>query len=373
MGVYRRADSDTYWMALMIDGQRARQDTGVQDRKVAEEVFAAWQVQVARERWLGVPPPAPKHTVRELLTEYEATVTPRKSPDSQRRDQMVLARFTRRWGTKPLEELRNKAIEDYLAERLEDVTLATASKELGILKSAYTRALRWGWATDSPFRGIALNQEGEERLRWVTDEEEARLLAACAPWLRELVIVGLDTGLRRGNLAGLQWSWVQQEGTVLVVPRQHLKARKTTVLIPLTTRAAAIIQRQARRPECPHVFTQPGGMPYSLDQVGIAMVRAARRVGLDGVSLHTLRHTFISRLVQEGRPLPEVAALAGHRDIKMTLRYAHLAPSHLREGIQALEQRTRRANPSARGLPTETRLSTENRVTRVSREISWGT
>ena len=59
-----------------------------------------------------------------------------------------------------------------------------------------------------------------------------------------------------------------------------------------------------------------------------------------GVSLHTLRHTFISRLVQAGRPLPEVAALAGHRDIKMTLRYAHLAPSHLRAGIQALEQRS---------------------------------
>ena len=55
------------------------------------------------------------------------------------------------------------------------------------------------------------------------------------------------------------------------------------------------------------------------------------------MSLHTLRHTFISRLVQAGRPLPEVAALAGHRDIKMTLRYAHLAPDHLREGIAALE------------------------------------
>ncbi|MEE8493293.1 MAG: tyrosine-type recombinase/integrase, partial [Nitrospirales bacterium] len=134
--------------------------------------------------------------------------------------------------------------------------------------------------------------------------------------------------------------------------------------IPLTTRAAAIIQRQARRPECPHVFTQPGGMPYSLDQVGIAVVRAARRVGLDGVSLHTLRHTFISRLTQAGRPLLEVAALAGHRDIKMTLRYAHLAPSHLRAGIQALEQQ----RSGGDGVTPE--LSTENCVTLVSREIS---
>ena len=81
------------------------------------------------------------------------------------------------------------------------------------------------------------------------------------------------------------------------------------------------------------------------------------------MSLHTLRHTFISRLVQAGRPLPEVAALAGHCDIKMTLRYAHLAPSHLRAGIQALEQRSPRQLASAA-------LSTEIRVTPVSREIA---
>ena len=79
--------------------------------------------------------------------------------------------------------------------------------------------------------------------------------------------------------------------------------------------------------------------------------------------MHTLRDTFISRLVQAGRPLPEVAALAGHRDIKMTLRYAHLAPSHLRAGIQALEQRNS-------GYPAGPAVSTEPRATPVSREFA---
>jgi hypothetical protein len=65
-----------------------------------------------------------------------------------------------------LDQLRNKILEDYLTERLHDVTLATVSKELGILKSAYGRALRWDWVTTTPFRGIALNQEGEARVRW---------------------------------------------------------------------------------------------------------------------------------------------------------------------------------------------------------------
>jgi len=348
-------------MSLVIDGKRMRQDTGVQDRTVAGEIFAAWQVQMARARWLGLPAPTPRHTVQELVTEYLAKVTPRKAPASQRRDHVVLARFRKRWGALDLDQLRTKTLEDYLTERLHDVTLATVSKELGVLKSAYARALRWDWVSTTPFRGIALNQEGEERVRWLTDEEEARLVETAAPWLREFILVGLDTGLRRSNLVGLQWSWLHDHGTVLVVPRQLVKAKKATVMIPLTTRAATIIQRQRR--QGPHVFTQPDGEAYSLDQVGMAVIRTAKEARLPGVSLHTLRHTFISRLVQAGRPLPEVAALAGHRDIKMTLRYAHLAPSHLRAGIQALEQRNA-------GYPAGLALSTEPRVTPVSREFA---
>jgi len=137
---------------------------------------------------------------------------------------------------------------------------------------------------------------------------------------------------------------------------------KVTVMIPLTTRAATILQRQGRHEDTPHVFTQSDGRAYSLEQVGMAVIRTAKQAQLPGVSLHTLRHTFISRLVQAGRPLPEVAALAGHRDIKMTLRYAHLAPSHLRAGIDALEQRNTR---HIGGLE----LSTELCVTPVSQDF----
>ena len=147
MGVYRRTDAETYWMSLVIEGKRLRQDTGVQNRRVAGEIFAAWQVQVARDRWLGMPAPTPTHTVQELVTEYLATVTPRKSPASQRRDHVVLEEFRRRWGVLGLDQLSTKTLEDYLAARLHNVTLATVSKELGVLKSAYGRAMQWDWVT----------------------------------------------------------------------------------------------------------------------------------------------------------------------------------------------------------------------------------
>jgi hypothetical protein len=165
-----------------------------------------------------------------------------------------------------LDQLSNKTVEDNLTERLHDVTLATVSKELVVLKSAHARALRWDWVSTTPFRGIALNQEGEERVRWLTDDEETWLVTGAAPWLRDIILVGLDTGLRRSNLVGLQWSWLHEQGTILVVPRQLVKAKKATVMIPLTSRAALIIQRQRRHG--PRVFTHPDGHAYSLDQVG---------------------------------------------------------------------------------------------------------
>jgi integrase len=224
-----------------------------------------------------------------------------------------------------------------MSDRLQTVCFATVSKELGLLKSAYRNAIRWGWVNNNPLAGLSLNQEGDGRLRWLTREEEARLLLACAPWLHDMVIVGLDTGLRRANLVGLQKEWLYRTGTVLIIPRQNMKLKKTILTIPLTTRAATIVSAQSEASASRHIFTRPDGKPYSYAAVSTAFIRSARRAGLHDVSLHTLRHTFVSRLVQAGRPLAEVAALAGHRDIRMTLRYGHLAPRHLEESIRALE------------------------------------
>jgi integrase len=141
--------------------------------------------------------------------------------------------------------------------------------------------MRWEWVSTTPFRGIALNQEGEERVRWLTDDEEAHLLKAAAPWLRDFILVGLDTGLRRSNLVGLQWSWVHEQGTVLVIPRQLVKAKKATVMIPLTSRAATIIRRRQGL----HVFTRPDGQAYSVDQVGMAESSASGNSGVGGTAL----------------------------------------------------------------------------------------
>jgi hypothetical protein len=117
MGVYRRTDSQTYWMSVKINGVRLRKNTGVCHRKAAEDIYDAWMVQLARERCIGRVQPEPEYTVSQLLAEYQAKVTPYKSAHSQRRDRMVLKRLTTRWGTLRLDALTSKVIEDYITER----------------------------------------------------------------------------------------------------------------------------------------------------------------------------------------------------------------------------------------------------------------
>ena len=340
MGIYRRPDSPTWWMSLQVNGQRVRVNTMVEDRSLAEEFFCAWKTEIARTRWLGAPPPDGDHTVTELIAHYVKTVSSRKSVGSQQRDRLILAKFVTRWGTMLLRDLTTLQIEEYMAERRAQVSFATISKELGVLKSAFRCAVRWTWASRSPFLGIVLNQEGTARTRWLSDDEERRLLAHCPDWLRDIVIVGLDSGLRPGNLVGLQCAWVQPGAGCLIIPRDQTKTKKLPLTIPLTSRAADIVHRNLVHARSHYLFLSPAGDVYTCAEVNRALKRAAIKAGIPDLCLYTLRHTFISRLVQAGVSLPEVAALAGHRDVRMSMRYAHLAPQHLRDSIAALEART---------------------------------
>lgn len=324
-------------MSLQVNGQRVRLNTMIKDRHLAEELFCAWKTELARTRWLGAPTPDGEHTVAELVTQYLKMVSPRKSSASQQRDRVILTRFATRWGKSPLRDLTTQVIEEYLSKRIAQVTFATASKELGVLKAAFRCAIRWGWATHSPFVGIVLNQEGTARTRWLTSDEENQLLNHCPTDIRDIAIVGLDTGLRPGSLVGLQCAWVQPAATSLIIPREHTKTKAFPITIPLTTRAADIIRRNLETARSDYLFVSGTCRPYTCAEVNRLLQRAALKAGITDICVYTLRHTFISRLVQAGVSLPEIAALAGHRDIRMTMRYAHLAPQHLRDSISTLE------------------------------------
>lgn len=174
-----------------------------------------------------------------------------------------------------------------------------------------------------------------------TFDEAARLLRHAPP----LVVVGLRTGMRIGELVALRWGDVSLDRQHVTVCRaawwdsdgkKHEGAPKNhkTRTIPLTGDALAVLQALPQRTG--YVFTDDAGRQLRPTQCKWPLWRAQDAAELRRTGPHVLRHTFASHLVMRGVPLSAVQALMGHSTIQMTTKYAHLAPDHLRAAVDAL-------------------------------------
>ncbi len=153
--------------------------------------------------------------------------------------------------------------------------------------------------------------------------------------LTPLVMVAMHTGLRFGELADLTWADVDLTRALLTVRTEVAKNWRTRY-VPLNTEAAGALTawRPVKANPSAHVF--PGKEGGRLEDIKTAWGKLLRSANVTNFRFHDLRHTFASRLVMAGVDLNTVRELLGHTDIKMTLRYAHLAPEHKAAAVAKL-------------------------------------
>lgn len=155
--------------------------------------------------------------------------------------------------------------------------------------------------------------------------------------LKPLVLVALNTGLRRGELLGLSWGAVNLAAKIVTVTGGNAKSGNTR-RIPLNSEALDVLTRWHRRHGRPGkdqlVFPGPDG--ERMKQISTAWKTLMKLAGLIDFRFHDCRHHFASWLVQKGVDLNTVRELLGHADILMVLRYAHLAPHNLRLAVDKL-------------------------------------
>jgi integrase len=197
-----------------------------------------------------------------------------------------------------------------------------------ILHTAIREAADQGYSIPHDLKSSA------PKTRFLTHEEETRLLLALKPMASQppsiqrrqqdnldLVIFLLDTGVRISEACALKWSDVDLNNHVLHVNRIKTNSK---ALLKMTDRVIELLTRKSGKTNDDHVFTKARGTG-ARGESGSAIRNAIKRAGLDGVSLHTFRHTFCSRLVQAGVPLSDVCFLAGHSSIAITHQYySHL-------------------------------------------------
>ena len=223
---------------------------------------------------------------------------------------------------------------------------ATLNRYRALLSLTYSLANRNGKVSVNPARLVRLRKENNARVRFLDAQEEATLRAK----IRELYPEGepefdlaVHTGMRRGEQHRLRWQDVNLKQGVLTIPRSK-HGEKRHVSINSTARAA--LEALGRRRDgsgyvCPGPAEERG---RDWQRWFEETVQAA---GIADFRWHDLRHTFASRLVMAGVDLRSVQELMGHKTISMTVRYSHLAPTHLQEAVERLTER-----------PTATRTAT---------------
>ncbi len=232
-----------------------------------------------------------------------------------------------------------KHVDQYKIERLKSIAPVSVNVELRTLKAAFYTALRWGLLTENPFKKVSLLRLPYEQPAYFTKEEFRRLLSLVGEqWLRELVIVAVSTGLRRGELLNLTWQDVDFERWLLHVHSTENFRTKggRRRAVPMSETLFHLLWNKAQHSNCQYVFTL-SGRKVSEDWISHKFKFYLRKAGLsEKLHFHSLRHTFATWLVQEGVSIYEVQKLLGHSSISVTQIYSHLAASELHGAVNKI-------------------------------------
>lgn len=247
------------------------------------------------------------------------------------------------FGELRLDQIGPRQIEKYKACKLKRLHRKTINNHLTVLHKLLDTAHEWDELEVVP-RIRWLKAEKPE-VRFLSFEEASRLLEAATlePAWHTMILVALRTGLRQGELLGLQWKDLDLTRGQLRVRRAVIngivgtpKSGKTRDL-PLTPSVVAALEAHRHR-RGPWVFCRDDGAQHTDGQCKRPLYRAYARAGLEQMGWHVLRHSFASHLVMRGVPLKVVQELLGHATIEMTMRYAHLSPSTLQQAVLELEE-----------------------------------
>ena len=332
-------------MRFSFEGKQIRRSTDVTDRKVAEQIYYKVRGLMAAGTWCEQPQGQEK-TVRDLLERYlRDHSAPNKAPLTHRRDRSLAAHLLRAFGDVRLDQLRPARLAEYKASRrAQGAAPQTLNAELILLGHAYKiAAMEWEWVTDNPVLRITKEKVRNGIERWLTPEEEQRLLMASPAWLQEIIVFALHTGMRRGEILALQWSQVDLARRTLTILEQKNGSRDT---LPVNATAMEVLQARAavRERNTEAVFTNGAGHAREARNLLRAFYPAMRKAGIVRFRFHDLRHTFATRLIQAGVDVYTVQKLGRWKTISMVLRYAHHQPESLRGGAEVLDRLRRESS-----------------------------
>jgi integrase len=230
-----------------------------------------------------------------------------------------------------LSDINAWEIEKWRNIRLADgLKPATTNRQINTIKGCLSRAVEWGVIDNHDLRKVKILTVDNSKVRYLSKDEELRLresLKICEiSFLDVIVLLAMNTGMRKGELLSLEWSHINFDNRIVTVDFQNAKSG-TTRHIPLNTQAFATLKQWKKiTNDIGFVFKDKNNA--QLKDFPFIWSTLLDKAQITNFRFHDLRHHFASKLVMASVDLNTVRELLGHSDLKMTLRYAHLAPEH---------------------------------------------
>ncbi len=329
MGVYQKGID--FYIDYYVNGRRKREKIGP-SKALAKKVLQKRKIEIAENKYLDI-----RRQYKVKFEEFADTyieLHSKPNKKSLRSDLSNMRRLKSFFSGRYLYDIDALLIEKYKIHRAQEVSPATVNRELAQLKHMFTKAIQWNKATDNPVKKVKLFKENNKRLRYLEKEEIIKLLGNCRGYLKPIVIVALNTGMRRGEILSLKWHDIDFRRNVI-----HLYNTKNSEKreVPMNEMAKTALIRTKKHPESAYVFCNGRGEPFK--DIKKSFLQTLKKSGIVDFRFHDLRHTFASHLVMSGVDLNTVRELLGHKSLEMTLRYSHLSPDHKKRAVDILSRR----------------------------------
>ena len=341
----------------------------MQARSQAKEILGNATKGIYPEKYSNHPSDKKHLTIKKFIEEKYA---PWKKQDVKSGKEMIRSirsHFFKEFGDLQLDKIEGVTIEDWRTrKKASGLKPASINRPIAYLKSAFSKAVAWKLLPTNPLREIKALKENNDRVRYLSEAEtnilrealanrEASLKQAresantwrkernyklfaqfdtddFADYLRPMVLLALNTGLRRGELFSLTWDRIDFLVKNLTVTASNAKSNKTRH-VPLNSEAFDVLEQWHKQSlKSGLVFPNKDGKRF--DNINKSWGNLLDTTVIKNFHFHDLRHDFASKLVMAGVDLNTVRELLGHSDIKMTLRYAHLAPAHKANAVAKL-------------------------------------
>lgn len=324
----------SFFIHYQVDGHRKRKVLkGVKTRAEAVKVLNAEVADAQRGKYHFSKKVITFNEMADLYLEKYSKVNKKSWKTS---DWVYLRRLKPYFGKYLLSKISPEVIEEYRAERLSTgIKKCSVNREVSCLRKVFNIGIAWGYASSNPVRKVKLYSEKENiRERILMEDEEKRLLDASPSYLKSMIMVGLYTGMRKGEVFKLKWQNVDfDRKQISIKESKSSKERK----IPINSILFSLLYAlKAQNGQSEHVFPNPAtGMPYT--DIKRSFGTACENADIEDLRYHDLRHTFATRLVRRGVDLVIVKELLGHASIVTTQRYLH---SQADVKLQAVESLT---------------------------------